>query len=157
MITSAGNVNATLLGASSIGIFVQRIVGKTRVLGQVEYQLETVGRFPLGSFGEGNVFTQWDFTVGGAPLPPGFYQVTVRAVEGDVVRELGKPQGLWIDVQGRPHMIGEDSEVNAIRRFAHPGSRGRAGGARVLRVRARTSSRPPASPILRGRVRTSRS
>ena len=105
---SGSFVNATLVQASSIGIFVQRIVGKTEVLGHKEYQLETVGRVPLGSYGVGNVFTNWDFTVGGEPLPPGFYQVTVRAVEGDVVRELGRTQVLWIDVQGRPHMIGQD-------------------------------------------------
>lgn len=105
VITSAGNVNATLQLASSIGIFVQRIVGKTKVLGRKAYELETVGRFPLGAYGAGNVFTHWDFEVGGELLPPGKYLVTLRAVDGDVVRELGEPQLLKIDVRGRPHTL----------------------------------------------------
>jgi len=100
VISRTGNVNATLLQASSIGIFVQRILGKTEVDGQKGYELETVGRFPLGSYGEGNVFTQWDFTVDGAPLPPGRYLVTLRAVEGTIVRELGESQVLRIGEDG---------------------------------------------------------
>ncbi|RIL07817.1 MAG: hypothetical protein DCC71_01685 [Proteobacteria bacterium] len=95
-ISRVGDVNATLLQASSIGIFVQRIVGETKVLGRKTYELETVGRVPLGSYGEGNVFTHWDFAVNGEPLPPGRYLVTLRAVEGDVVRELGEPRVLRI-------------------------------------------------------------
>jgi hypothetical protein len=112
VITSAGNVNATLLGASSIGIFVQRILGKTQVLGRKAFELETIGRVPLGSFGEGNVFTHWDFAVNGEPLGPGRYLVTLRAVdeddEGPVVRELAEPQVLRIDKDGSIHMQGED-------------------------------------------------
>ncbi len=96
VISRVGNVNVTLAQASSIGIFVQRIVGKTKVLGRKAYELETVGRVPLGSYGAGNVFTHWDFAVNGEPLPPGRYLVTLRAVEGDVVRELGQPQVLRI-------------------------------------------------------------
>jgi hypothetical protein len=106
--SQVGNVNVTLVQASSIGIFVQRIVGKTEVLGRKAYELETVGRFPLGSYGAGNVFTHWDFEVDGEALAPGKYLVTVRAVEGDVVRELGEPQVLKIDKQGRAHMLGKD-------------------------------------------------
>lgn len=109
VITNTGNVNATLQLASSIGIFVQRIVGKTTVLGRKAYELETVGRVPLGSYGEGNVFTHWDFAVDGVPLPPGRYLVTLRAVEataeGTVVRELGEPQVLKVDKHGRAHML----------------------------------------------------
>ena len=108
VISGTGTVNATLLQASSIGIFVQRIVGKTKVLGRKAFALETVGRVPLGSYGAGNVFTHWDFAVGGEPLAPGKYLVTVRAVDTDVVRELGQPQVLKIDKQGRAHMIGKD-------------------------------------------------
>jgi hypothetical protein len=106
VITNVGNVNATLLSASSIGIFVQRIVGTTQVLGKTTWELETVGRFPLGSYGEGNVFTHWDFTVNGEPLPPGTYQVTVRAVDDDVAREFGEPQVVWIKPDGRVHVAG---------------------------------------------------
>ena len=96
VISRTGTVNARLASTASIGIFVQRIVGKTRVLGRKAYELETVGRVPLGSYGAGNVFTHWDFEVDGEPLPPGKYLVTLRAVEGDFVRELGEPQVLKI-------------------------------------------------------------
>ncbi len=108
VISGVGNVNVTLRLASSIGIFVQRIVGKTRVLGRKAYELEAVGRFPLGMYGEGNVFTHWEFEVDGEPLAPGKYLVTVRAVEGDVVRELGQPQMLKIKKNGRAVIRGED-------------------------------------------------
>ncbi len=107
VISRTGTVNATLASASSIGIFVQRIVGKTEVLGRKAYELETVGRFPLGSYGAGNVFTHWDFEVDGEPLSPGKYLVTVRAVEGDIVRELGQPQILKIKKNGRAQTIGK--------------------------------------------------
>ena len=107
-ISQLGNVNATLTQASSIGIFVQRIVGTTKVLGRKAYELETVGRFPLGMYGAGNVFTHWDFEVNGEPLPAGRYLVTLRAVEGDLVRELGEPQVLRIDMRGGTHMLGKD-------------------------------------------------
>jgi len=111
VITSAGNVNATLSLASSIGIFVQRILGKTEVFGRKGYELETVGRVPLGAFGEGNVFTSWDFAVNGEPLPPGRYLVTLRAVEtideGPVARELGEPQVMRIGDDGRVRFAGE--------------------------------------------------
>ncbi|RIL07818.1 MAG: hypothetical protein DCC71_01690 [Proteobacteria bacterium] len=102
-ITLTGGVNATLTSASSIGILVQRIVGESRVRGQVEYELEAVGRVPLGFFGAGKARTQWDLEVDGEPLPPGRYLVTLRAVEGDVVRELGEPQVLKIHKRGNAH------------------------------------------------------
>jgi hypothetical protein len=100
VISRTGTVNARLASTSSIGVFVQRIVGVTKERGQKQYELETVGRVPLGMYGAGNVFTHWDFEVNGEPLPPGKYLVTLRAVEGDVVRELGEPHVLRI---GKPH------------------------------------------------------
>ncbi len=106
-ISTTGNVNATLRLAANIGIFVQRIVGVTKESGQKQYELETVGRFPLGMYGAGSVFTHWDFEVNGEPLAPGKYLVTVRAVEGDVVRELGTPQVLRIKKNGRIVIRGE--------------------------------------------------
>ena len=109
--SQVGNVNVTLVQASSIGIFVQRIVGKTEVLGRKAYELETVGRFPLGEYGAGNVFTHWDFEVDGEPLPPGRYLVTVRAVEGDVVRELGNPQLLKVHKNGRIRVRGTEEDL----------------------------------------------
>ena len=47
-ITSTGGVTATLTQASGIGILVQRILGVTKERGQKQYELETVGRVPLG-------------------------------------------------------------------------------------------------------------
>jgi hypothetical protein len=107
VISQAGNVTVSLVSTASIGIFVQRIVGKTELLGKKTWELETVGRVPLGSYGAGNVFTHWDFEVNGEPLPPGKYLVTLRAVEdtveGTVVRELGEPQVLRIEKEKKEH------------------------------------------------------
>jgi hypothetical protein len=103
-ITTTGVVTATLASASSIGILVQRIVGVTIDRGHERYELEAVGRVPLGFFHTGELRTQWNFAVAGEPLAPGNYLVTVRAVEGDVVRELGESQVLRIDEKGRAHM-----------------------------------------------------
>jgi hypothetical protein len=114
VISGSGRVNASLQLASSIGIFVQRIVGKTKVLGKKAYELETVGRVPLGSYGAGNVFTSWDFAVDGEPLPPGRYLVTVRAVEGTIVRELGESQVLRVDARGRAHLRGMNEAADEI-------------------------------------------
>ena len=107
---ATGEVTATLTGASRIGILVQRIVGKTKVLGRKTYRLETVGRVPLGEYGAGNVFTHWDFEVAGEPLPPGRYLVTLRAVDGDLIREFGEPQVLRIDESGHAHTQGKDDQ-----------------------------------------------
>jgi hypothetical protein len=95
-ITRTGTVSATLASASSIGILVQRIVGVTRELGEKRFELEPVGRVPLGFFEAGELHTQWNLRVGGEPLPPGNYLVTLRAVEGDVIRELGQSQVISI-------------------------------------------------------------
>jgi hypothetical protein len=101
-ITRTGTVTANLLSASSIGILVQRILGATLQNGVKQYELEAVGRVPLGFFHTGKVQTQWDLAVGGEPLPAGRYLVTLRAVEGDVVRELGEPQVLRIGEKESP-------------------------------------------------------
>lgn len=101
-ITTTGFVTATLTSASSIGILVQRIIGTTMEHGHKRYELEPVGRVPLGFFHTGKLATQWDLAVGGEPLPPGRYLVTLRAVEGDVVRELGESRVLRIGKKGSP-------------------------------------------------------
>jgi hypothetical protein len=97
----------TLASAASIGILVQRIVGTCGKGRRKQYELEDVGRYPLGSFGAGSVFTTWDFTVEGVPLPAGRYLVTVRAIEADLVRELGVPQVLKIDERARVRVLRE--------------------------------------------------
>ena len=100
-ISRGGQENATLLQPSNIGILVRRILDVTtfdvtKVRAQKRYELETIGRVPLGSFRAGKVLTHWDFEVNGEPLPPGRYLVTLRAVEGDLVREFGRSRVIRI-------------------------------------------------------------
>jgi hypothetical protein len=91
LISRTGTVTAALADASGVGILVQRIVSEIRDRASIQYELEMVGRVPLGSFEPGHLSAQWDLAVDGQPLPPGRYLVTLRAVEDNVVRELGKP------------------------------------------------------------------
>ena len=91
-----GIVTANLAVASGVGLFVQRITGRQRVLGKRAFKLRTVGRVPLGAFKKGRLRKRWDFRVNGKRLRPGRYLVTVRAVRGKTVRELGKPKVIRI-------------------------------------------------------------
>jgi hypothetical protein len=91
-----GIVTANLTVASGVGIFVQRITGRQRVLGKRAFKLRTVGRVPFGTFKKGRVRERWNFRVNGKRLRPGRYLVTVRAVRGKTVRELGKPKVIRI-------------------------------------------------------------
>jgi hypothetical protein len=96
-VNTTGAVTATLLQASGVGLFVQRIVGRHRVLGRRAFKLRTVGRVPLGSFRRGHLRKHWNLRVTGRRLRPGRYLVTVRAVTRKrVVRELGRPHVLRI-------------------------------------------------------------
>jgi hypothetical protein len=96
-VNTTGAVTATLLQASGVGLFVQRIAGRHRVLGRRAFKLRTVGRVPLGSFKRGHLRTHWNLKVSGKRLRPGRYLVTVRAVTRKrVVRELGRPHVLRI-------------------------------------------------------------
>ncbi len=88
-----GIVTGNLTAASGVGLFVQRITGRHRVLGKRAFKLRTVGRVPLGTFKKGKLRKRWDFRVNGKRLRPGRYLVTVRAVRGKTVRELGKAEG----------------------------------------------------------------
>jgi hypothetical protein len=91
-----GIVTATLTTGSGVGLFVQRIVGRHRVLGKRAFKLRTVGRVPLGTFKKGKLRKRWNFRVNGKRLRPGRYLVTVRAVRGPRVRELGTPRVIRI-------------------------------------------------------------
>jgi hypothetical protein len=92
-----GLIVAGLQGPSNVGIIVQRIVGRTRVLGRSAPRLHFVGRVPLGHFKRGRARIHWDRRVGGRTLSPGRYQVTVRSVTAaGGVRDLGKPVTLRI-------------------------------------------------------------
>jgi hypothetical protein len=97
VVAPTGLVTANLLQNSVVGLFVQRIVGRKKVLGRRAFKLRTVGRVPLGKFKRGHLRKRWDFKVGGKRLRPGRYLVTVRGVTPKrVVRELGKPKVIRI-------------------------------------------------------------
>lgn len=86
-------VSFTLAQPSQVGIIVQRIVGRTRVLGRTAPKLRLVGRVPLGSFKKGRKHrVRWNGRVRGRRLARGRYLVTVRSVTGKrQVRDLAKP------------------------------------------------------------------
>jgi hypothetical protein len=86
------NVEARLTVHGGVGILVQRIVGRHRILGRREYKLRMVGRVPLGFFKKGRHHLHWNLRVNGRPLRPGRYLVTLRALSRQgVVRDLAKP------------------------------------------------------------------
>jgi hypothetical protein len=99
--TLKATVTSNLTQTAKVGILIQRILGKTKVLGRKAYEVETVGRFPLGEFPEGRLRTTWDLTVDGQKLKPGRYLVTLRSVEDDVALELGRPRVLRIPKRKR--------------------------------------------------------
>jgi WD40-like Beta Propeller Repeat len=94
----SGNLIAFNIGvASKIGILVQRVVGKTRLLGKTVPKLRPVGAVPLGSFKKGRSSIRWNGKVNGKALKPGTYQVTPRSVAGgDVIREFGTPRTIRV-------------------------------------------------------------
>jgi hypothetical protein len=92
-----GLFDVGLTGPTGIGIIVQRILGTHRVLGKKGFKLGPARRVPLGSFTKGRHRIRWNRNVGGRPLKPGRYLVTVRAVTPKaVVRELGSPHVLRV-------------------------------------------------------------
>jgi hypothetical protein len=87
-------VQFSLRSPSDVGIIVQRIVGKTKVLGKSAPRLKFVGRVPLGrKFRARRTHrVNWDLEVNGRKLPRGEYLVTPRSVtRKGQVRDLGKP------------------------------------------------------------------
>lgn len=96
-VKSSGGITVNLFSPTGVGLLVQRIVGRHRVLGRPAFKLRQVGRVPLGAFKRGRGRTQWDLEVNGKPLKPGRYLVTPRAVTRRLaVRELGKPRVIRI-------------------------------------------------------------
>ena len=79
-----GIVTARLTATSGVGLFVQRITGRQRVLGKRAFKLRRVGRVPLGTFKKGKLRKRWNLRVNGKRLRPGRYLVTPRAVRGTV-------------------------------------------------------------------------
>ena len=90
-------VQFQLAKPSGVGILVQRIVGRHRLLGHVVPSLKKVGRVPFGRFRRGSHSVRWNLRVNGRPLPRGAYLVTPRALTGQgVVSELGTSRHLTI-------------------------------------------------------------
>jgi hypothetical protein len=86
-----GTFTGSLNNGTSVGILVQRIVGRHKLLGRTVPKLRTVGRVPFGHHRAGRFRTHWNLRVGGHRLRPGRYLVTVRALAShNRVRELGR-------------------------------------------------------------------
>ncbi len=91
-VSRGGGVSFDLASASNVGVIVQKVVGRTRVFGRPAPKLRFLGRVPLGHFARGRGHTVWDLKVGGNPLAPGVYQLTVRSVTSSGgVRDVGLP------------------------------------------------------------------
>jgi hypothetical protein len=95
MLASFTNTTLTfsVVKTTSVGIIVQRIVGKKRFLGRRVPKLRLVGRVPFGEFEPGVTHeVVWDGKVDGKRLRHGRYLVTPRSVTPDVqVLDLGDP------------------------------------------------------------------
>jgi hypothetical protein len=96
-LTPNGFISFIALNPTGVGILVQRVVGKTKLLGRTVPKLELVGRVPLGRFKKGHGRVRWDGRVNGRKLKPGTYQVTVRAVSPKgAITDLAKPRRLRV-------------------------------------------------------------
>jgi hypothetical protein len=88
-----GLISFRLPSFSNIGIIVQKVIGRTRVLGRPAPRLRFLGRVPLGQFRRGHDAVRWSLRVNGKRLAPGRYQVTLRSVtKAGSVRDLGRPK-----------------------------------------------------------------
>ena len=92
LIASRGLIVIRTVLPSRVGIIVQKVVGRTKVLGRNAVKLRYVGRVPLGSFHAGRSTIHWDLHVAGRRLAAGRYQVTPRSLTAKGgIRDLGKP------------------------------------------------------------------
>jgi hypothetical protein len=91
------NIAVRVGQGGSLGILVQRIVGRQRILGRRAYKLRKVGRVPLGHFTKGTHHLHWNLRVNGKRLRPGRYLVTLRALSNSgVIRDMATPNVLRI-------------------------------------------------------------
>ena len=73
---------------TTIGIFVVRVTGTTKLLGRTVPRIRPVGRVPLGTARKGRNTFRWNGKVNGKRLSAGTYLLTFRALRGSVVTEL---------------------------------------------------------------------
>jgi WD40 repeat protein len=85
-------VDFQLTQPAGVGILVQKIVGRTQVLGRSAPKLKPIGRVPFGKFKKGKGKARWDYRVEGKRLRPGRYLVTPRSLSGDVVSDFGESE-----------------------------------------------------------------
>lgn len=97
LINPTGAVRFNLLSGANVGILVQRVTGHLKLFGRTAPRLGRAQRVPLGSFKRGRGHAHWNLKVGGHPLRPGTYQVTLRALtRSGRIRDLGKPRLLRV-------------------------------------------------------------
>jgi hypothetical protein len=91
ILSNIGRLNVGVLQPTGVGLLVQRIVGRHKLLGKTVPRLRTVGRVPLGFHRRGHFRVRWNHRVAGRRLAPGRYLVTVRAVtRRGKVTQLGR-------------------------------------------------------------------
>ncbi len=73
-------LNPTVTKATSIGIFVVRVIGKRKLLGRTVPRIRPVGRVPLGRARRGRNLFRWNGKVNGRRLKPGRYLLTYRTL-----------------------------------------------------------------------------
>jgi uncharacterized delta-60 repeat protein len=89
VVRNLATVNVDLALARSVGIVVRRV--------GPHHRLTKVGRVPFGPQHAGAVHIRWNLRVGGHKLPPGRYEITVRALRGTQVVALSKPIAIAIE------------------------------------------------------------
>jgi hypothetical protein len=80
VLSSGGLTGFTASQGGPVGLLIQRIIGRHKLLGHTAPKLATAGRVPLGSFTRGRHTVRWPFTLNGRRLPHGCYLVTLRAL-----------------------------------------------------------------------------
>jgi WD40 repeat protein len=102
-VLASGSLSFSLASGSTIGLLVQHIVGRHKLLGRTAPRLRNAGRVPLGTFRKGRHRKHWNFTVRGHELRSGCYLVTFRALTNKrQVRDLSTPYTVRIGEHQRP-------------------------------------------------------
>ena len=103
MLSAGGLGGFTLSQDSSVGLLVQRIVGRHDVLGRTAPKLTIAGKVPLGTFRKGRHAVRWHFSVNRHPLQRGCYVITFRALtRSGQVRDLSTPYTVAIHANDGP-------------------------------------------------------
>ncbi|MEA2356822.1 MAG: hypothetical protein QOI62_82 [Solirubrobacteraceae bacterium] len=74
-------IRARLRQRHTVGILVERVVGRRQVHGRSVLRVAPVGRVPLGTHRRGQLRLRWNLRVRGRPLRAGRYRITLRALD----------------------------------------------------------------------------